>query len=523
MTRPASATLAISLFVTVHGLAAAKVNFQREVRPILSDSCFLCHGPDKTTRMVGMRLDTREGAFAKRPSGSVIVPGNPKASLLYQRISADKPARLMPPPYSHKTLTAEQRETLRRWIEEGANWEEHWAYQAPVRREPPAVKDTSWARNPIDRFILAKLEAKGLAPAAEANKRTLIRRVTLDLTGLPPQPEDVEAFVADPDPKAYERLVDRLMAAPQWGEHRARYWLDAARYGDTHGIHIDNYREIWPYRDWVIRAFNANMPFDRFTTEQIAGDLLPHPTIEQRVATGFQRCNVTTNEAGVIIDEVEAIYAKDRADTIGAVYMGLTVGCATCHDHKFDPIPQKDFYALTAFFRNTTQNAMDGNVSDTPPIVVVPAAQDRARWEAIAAQEKALTAQLAGVRAGLTAPAAGAAPCAGRAALAHHRWRHPREHARGGAEPSFQRRPLVGCVSVARPGGRALRCEVVHRTAQRRRDRHHQAVLGQRLVSIPARRGVLQHRRPERSEGRQEPRLDVLCQRTAPWCPVLRR
>ena len=407
MTRPASATLAISLFVTVHGLAAAKVNFQREVRPILSDSCFLCHGPDKTTRMVGMRLDTREGAFAKRPSGSVIVPGNPKASLLYQRISADKPARLMPPPYSHKTLTAEQRETLRRWIEEGANWEEHWAYQAPVRREPPAVKDTSWARNPIDRFILAKLEAKGLAPAAEANKRTLIRRVTLDLTGLPPQPEDVEAFVADPDPKAYERLVDRLMAAPQWGEHRARYWLDAARYGDTHGIHIDNYREIWPYRDWVIRAFNANMPFDRFTTEQIAGDLLPHPTIEQRVATGFQRCNVTTNEAGVIIDEVEAIYAKDRADTIGAVYMGLTVGCATCHDHKFDPIPQKDFYALTAFFRNTTQNAMDGNVSDTPPIVVVPAAQDRARWEAIAAQEKALTAQLAGVRAGLTAPAAG--------------------------------------------------------------------------------------------------------------------
>lgn len=407
MTRTANAILVVSLIVTVHGAASAKVSFQREVRPILSDSCFLCHGPDKGRRMMGLRLDTREGAFAKRGTGAVIVPGKPLASLLYQRVTATQTEKVMPPVSSHKKLTAEQKDTLKRWIEEGANWEEHWAFQAPVRREPPAVQNGSWARNPIDRFVLSRLEAKGLTPAAEAGKRTLMRRVTLDLTGLPPKPEDVEAFVADQSTDAYEKLVDRLMATPQWGEHRARYWLDAARYGDTHGIHIDNYREIWPYRDWVIRAFNANMPFDRFTTEQIAGDLLPKPTLEQRIATGFQRCNVTTNEAGVIIDEVEAIYAKDRADTIGAVYMGLTVGCATCHDHKFDPIQQKDFYALTAFFRNSTQHAMDGNISDTPPIVVVPADADRARWEAIAAQEKSLTEELARVRAGLAAPASG--------------------------------------------------------------------------------------------------------------------
>ncbi|HEY3440122.1 MAG TPA: DUF1553 domain-containing protein [Paludibaculum sp.] len=407
MTRTANAILVVSLIVTVHGAASAKVSFQREIRPILSDSCFLCHGPDKARRMMGLRLDTREGAFSKRGSGAVIVPGKPQASLLYQRVTAAQPEKVMPPVSSHKKLTPEQKDTLKRWIEEGANWEEHWAFQAPARRELPAVQNGSWVRNPIDRFVLARLEAKGLTPAAEAGKRTLIRRVTLDLTGLPPKPEDVEAFVADQSPDAYEKLVDRLMATPQWGEHRARYWLDAARYGDTHGIHIDNYREIWPYRDWVIRAFNANMPFDRFTTEQIAGDLLPNPTLEQRIATGFQRCNVTTNEAGVIIDEVEAIYAKDRADTIGAVYMGLTVGCATCHDHKFDPIQQKDFYALTAFFRNSTQHAMDGNISDTPPIVVVPAAADRARWEAIAAQEKSLREELARVRACLAAPESG--------------------------------------------------------------------------------------------------------------------
>lgn len=390
------------------------VDFQKEVRPILSDACFHCHGNDKTTRMAGLRLDTRDGAFAHRKNGTVIVPKDPKASLLIQKIDNPNPTKRMPPVYSRNTLSDEQKATLRRWVQQGAEWKEHWAYSAPVMQELPPVKDTAWVRNPIDRFILAKLEATGLHPAPEADRRTLLRRLSLDLTGLPPDPAEVEAFVEDKDPKSYEKQIDRLMASSHWGEHRARYWLDAARYGDTHGIHIDNYREIWPYRDWVINAFNQNMPFDQFTTEQIAGDLLPHPTLEQKIATGFQRCNVTTNEAGVIIDEYDAIYAKDRADTIGAVYLGLTVGCATCHDHKFDPIPSKDFYALGAFFRNTTQNIMDGNVSDPPPIVVVPKPEDRLRWNEISAREVALKEELTSRR---TAPASGSRPAATTAGL----------------------------------------------------------------------------------------------------------
>ncbi|MBI5280412.1 MAG: DUF1553 domain-containing protein [Candidatus Solibacter usitatus] len=405
MIRLFRATTAITLFVTVHGVRAApKVNFQREVRPILSDACFQCHGPDKTSRMAGLRLDLKDAALAVRKTGAVVLPGDSKKSLLYQRVSAAVEAKRMPPPYSHKKLTEQQKETLKRWIDEGANWQEHWSFIAPVRPPAPEVKDARWVRNPIDRFVLARLEARGLAPAPEADRRTLARRLSLDLTGLPPRPEEVETFVKDGSPEAYERLADRLLASPRWGEHRARYWLDAARYGDTHGIHVDNYREMWPYRDWVIGAFNANMAFDRFTIEQLAGDLLPASTLEQKIASGFQRCNVTTNEAGVIIDEVEAIYAKDRADTTGAVWMGLTVGCATCHDHKFDPIGQRDFYSLTAFFRNTTQHAMDGNISDTPPIVVVPNRNDRARWDAIAAEEKSLRAELLRVQASV-APA----------------------------------------------------------------------------------------------------------------------
>ena len=362
MYRHSTCRLIFLLAVCVHGRAFAKVDFQKEVRPILSDACFHCHGNDRTTRMAGLRLDTKEGAFAKRAKGAAIVAGNAKASLLVQRITSPVAAQRMPPVYSHKVLSEDQKQTLQRWINEGAKWEEHWAFAAPVRPAVPAVKNEAWARNAVDRFVLAKLEAQGLTPAAEADKRTLLRRVTLDLTGLPPTPDEVRAFLADGSAEAYEKVVDRLLASPRWGEHRGRYWLDAARYGDTHGVHIDNYREIWPYRDWVINAFNANMSFDRFTIEQLAGDLLPKPTLEQKIATGFQRCNVTTNEAGVIIEEVEAIYAKDRADTVGAVWLGMTVGCATCHDHKFDPIPTRDFYAMTAFFRNTAYHTE----KDTP-------------------------------------------------------------------------------------------------------------------------------------------------------------
>jgi hypothetical protein len=300
----------------------------------------------------------------------------------------------MPPASAHKTLTPQQIATVKRWIEQGAVWQEHWAFRAPVKSNPPSVHNLVWARSPLDRFILSKLEAEGLAPAPQADRRTLLRRVALDLTGLPPKPAEIEEYLSDTKPGAYERMVDRYLASPHYGEHRARYWLDAARYGDTHGIHVDNYREMWPYRDWVIQAFNRNERFDQFTIEQLAGDLLPNPTLDQRIATGFHRCNVTTNEAGIIEDEYAEIYAKDRAETTAAVWLGMTVGCATCHDHKFDPISQKDFYSLGAFFRNTVQNVMDENIPDTPPVVVVPRPEDREQWTKINARRAELRGEM---------------------------------------------------------------------------------------------------------------------------------
>ena len=385
---------------------APAVDFQRDVRPILSDNCFACHGPDEATREADLRLDTRDGAFSprppagrsNRPRGPAVVPGDIGASLLVERINHTDPLRRMPPEVSQKALSGEQVETLTRWIEQGAPWDEHWSFAAIDRPAPPDVDDEAWARDPLDRFILARLETEELTPAEEADRRTLARRAALDLTGLPPDPGTLATFLGDTEDGAYERLVDRLLASPHWGEHRARYWLDAARYGDTHGIHIDNYREMYAYRDWVIKAFNRNQPFDDFALDQIAGDLLPEPTLDQLIATGFQRNNITTNEGGVVIEEYEAIYAKDRAETIGSVFMGLTVGCATCHDHKFDPISQREFYALTAFFRNTTQYVMDGNISDPPPTLVVPRDDDRDTWyrlrEEVGELEDAMTERL---------------------------------------------------------------------------------------------------------------------------------
>ena len=372
----------------------AGVDYQADVRPLLSDKCFQCHGPDAVARMAGLRLDRREGLFGQRPNGAPVVPRDPDASLLFQRITHAALALRMPPEYSHKSLTPGDIDTIREWIEEGAQWTGHWAFEIPQRPGLPAVREAAWVRNPIDSFVLARLEEEGLSPAPEAGRRALARRAALDVTGLPPSPESVESFLADSRPGAYQRYLDGLFAAKSYGEHRARYWLDAARYADTHGIHIDNYREMWPYRDWVIDAFNRNLPFDRFALEQIAGDLLPDPTMEQRIASGFHRCNATTNEGGVIPEEYEVIYAKDRADTTGAVFLGLTVGCATCHDHKFDPVTQRDFYAMTAFFRNTTQYVMDGNISDTPPFIIVPSYEDRSRYDELRAIVRSARAEL---------------------------------------------------------------------------------------------------------------------------------
>jgi hypothetical protein len=354
-----------------------ELEFNRDVRPILAENCFACHGPDSAARKADMRLDRRDDAIKAR----AITPGDTEGSEMVARINAKDPKELMPPPATTKKLTQEQKDVLQRWIAGGAAYQPHWSLIAPKRPDLPAVHDTEWARGPVDRFVLATLEASGLRPAPEADRRTLARRLALDLTGLPPEPAVVEAFVDDREPNAYETLVTRFLDSPRWGEHRARYWLDSARYADTNGYHFDNFREAWAFRDWVIGAFNRNLTFDRFTIEQLAGDLLPGSTLDQQVASGFNRCNATTNEGGVIPEEYTVLYTRDRTETVSQVWMGLTAGCAVCHDHKFDPISQREFYELSAFFNNTTQSTMDGNVKDTPPTVFVPSAADHSRWQ----------------------------------------------------------------------------------------------------------------------------------------------
>lgn len=373
----------------------ANIDFNRDVRSILSDKCFYCHGNDANHRKAKLRLDVREDALKHE----AFVPGKPDESEFIKRIITTDEDELMPPPDSHKKLTNREKEIFKLWIAQGAKYQKHWAFEPAQRAPLPEVKDKTWVRNPIDAFVLAQLENAGLKPAPEADRHTLARRLSLDLTGLPPTQQQVESFVKDSSPKAYESFVAKLIDQPQWGEHRGRYWLDAARYADTHGLHFDKYREIWPYRDWVISAFNHNQLFDQFTIEQLAGDLLPKPTREQLVATGFHRCNPTTNEGGTIEDENLANYAADRVTTTSWVWLGLTSNCAACHDHKFDPITSKDFYSMAAFFRNTTQPSMDGNVKDTRPIVYLPSGNDEKRFAAlpdeIAADKTALAAQRA--------------------------------------------------------------------------------------------------------------------------------
>jgi hypothetical protein len=367
--------------VTAFASSAAEptVEFNRDIRPILVDHCFACHGADSASRKADLRLDKRESAVEM----GAIVPGDAAASSLIERIESHDPETLMPPPAVKKPLQPEQKELLKAWIASGAEYQPHWSFIAPVRPAVPEVQDKAWVKNPIDNFILAKLESMGLAPAPEADRRTLARRLSLDLTGLPPEPAVVEAFVADASPDAYEKFVDRLLESKHWGEHRGRHWLDVARYADTHGIHFDNYREVWSYRDWVIKAFNQNKPFDQFTIEQIAGDLLPNRTLDQQVASGFNRCNITTNEGGAIAEEYLVLYTRERTETVAQTWLGMTAGCAVCHDHKFDPLSQREFYELAAFFNNTTQGAMDGNIPNTPPILQVPRAEDEPRWNVI--------------------------------------------------------------------------------------------------------------------------------------------
>jgi hypothetical protein len=370
-----------------------RLSFNRDIRPILSDKCFRCHGPDAAHREADLRLDRREDAVSPKPACRAIVPGKPAESEVYRRISAKHADERMPPAESQLELTAVEIELVRRWIEEGAEYQPHWAF-IPPREEPiPQVKQRGWPRGPIDHFILAELESRGMKPSAEAWRETLIRRLSLDLSGLPPTPEEIDAFVADRSADAYEKLVDRLLDSPRYGERLALEWLDAARYADTNGYYYDSPRHSWPWRDWVIAAFNKNMPFDRFTVEQLAGDLLPDARNDDRIATGFNRNHMVTNESGVIDEEYRTGYVVDRVDTTTTVWLGLTVGCARCHDHKYDPVSQREYYELFACFNTVEEKGLVKDTAGPPPLLSLPTSEQKQQLAELSEKCKACEAE----------------------------------------------------------------------------------------------------------------------------------
>ncbi|MBX7257817.1 MAG: DUF1553 domain-containing protein [Candidatus Hydrogenedentes bacterium] len=357
-----------------------RIDFNKEIRHILSNNCFACHGPDVHQRKAGLRLDDGKAALEKREGHEpALVPGSRDKSELWKRITCPDPDEQMPPANSNRTLTPEQIELLGKWIDQGAVYDKHWAFKSPVRPDVPEVALSDWPRNPIDNFILTRLEKEGLKPSPQAAKETLIRRVSLDLTGLPPTPEQVEAFLNDSSPDAYEKVVDSLLASPHYGENMARMWLDLARYADTNGYHIDNERYMWRWRDWVIDSFNRNMPFDEFTVDQLAGDLLPDATLEQKIATGFNRNHMISFEGGIIPEEYRIQYVNDRVNTTSTVWLGLTVNCTQCHDHKFDPLTQKEFYQLSAFFSSIPEQGSDGRDGNSAPLIKAPLPEQSAR------------------------------------------------------------------------------------------------------------------------------------------------
>src|SRR5215467_14176957 len=374
---------------------AQKLSFNQKIQPILSENCYACHGPDPGARKAKLRLDRAEFAYAPHDkSGPAILPGRPDQSPLVRKIESKNVKDRMPPPEAHKTLKPEQIALLREWVRQGAVYEEHWSFLVSKPESVPQVKQKEWVRNAIDNFILDRLEKEGLKPSPEADKRSLIRRVTYDLTGLPPTPQEVEAFVADHSPDAYEKVVDRLLASPRYGEHRAHYWLDVARYGDTHGLHIDNFRHIWPYRDYVIQAYNENKHFDRFVNEQLAGDMLPDKSLDSLMASAYVRAGISSGEGGTLTEELRVNNKRERTEAYSAAFLGLTAGCANCHDHKFDPITQRDFYRLTAFFNNLAENPFNDDRNDWPPILLVPKPENRAAYEATLAKKTALERQI---------------------------------------------------------------------------------------------------------------------------------
>jgi hypothetical protein len=366
--------------------AALRLGYNRDIRPILSNNCFKCHGPDVRERKADLRLDVALEVRKPTASGvTPIMPGKPDESELVARVFASDEAVVMPPVDSHKRLSDREKETLRRWIAEGAEYQPHWSFIAPERPALPPVDTSGWPRNGIDNFVLARLEQEGLQPAPEADRATLLRRLSFDLTGLPPTPAEVDAFLLDNRADAYERQVERLLASPHFGERLALDWLDAARFADTNGYHIDNGRDMTRWRGWVVDSFNRNLPFDRFTIEQIAGDLLEGATLEQKIASGFNRNHMINFEGGAIPEEYQTAYVVDRVNTTGTVWLGLTVACAQCHDHKYDPITQRDYYRLYAFFNNIPENGLDGRTGNSPPLVKMPSDAERQKLDDLSA------------------------------------------------------------------------------------------------------------------------------------------
>ncbi len=383
--------------VSLNAAAAVSVDFNRDIRPILSDTCFACHGPDDHKRKADLRLDFPERALKGGKSGHpAIVPGKPDSSELVRRILSTDPEERMPPPNSGRKLSAAQADLLQRWVADGGRYAPHWAFVAPQRPALPSVHDAAWVRTPLDRFVLARFEQDGLKPRPEADRAALLRRVTLDLTGLPPTLAELDAFLADHRLDAYEQAVEGLFHSAHHGERLALDWLDTARYADTHGYHIDSARDMSQWRDGVIAAFNANQPFDQFTLEQLAGDLLPDATPEQRIASGFNRNHMINYEGGAIPEEYQAAYLHDRVNTTATAWLGLTMACAQCHDHKYDPVTQRDYYRFYAFFNTIDETGLDGRYGNARPLLKRPSTENQAELERRRHEVQALEARLDG-------------------------------------------------------------------------------------------------------------------------------
>lgn len=383
-----------SVMAQENASAQSSIDFNRDIRPILSENCFYCHGQDSNKRLADLRLDERDAAIA----AGAIVPGDASASSMIQRIHSENPDEQMPPPKSNRRLSPEQKTLLQRWINEGANYQKHWAFVAPVRPADPVVTRTDWPRNPIDRFVLAKLESSGLQPSPEADRATLIRRLSIDLAGLPPKPEEVDAFVADQSPDAYEKLVDRLMASPHYGERMALSWLDAARYADSNGFQQDGDTWQWIWRDWVVKALNEDLPFDQFTIWQLAGDLLPDATDEQKIASGFNRNHLLNGEGGAIAEEQRWVILFDRMETTSTTWLGLTMNCAQCHDHKYDPMTQRDYYSMLDAFNRVPESGtpqyFSSRIRVAAPFLEYPFPETKARIAEFDAQIAALETEV---------------------------------------------------------------------------------------------------------------------------------